>query len=149
MATTGKINGTIIGLYKVTAGTPDTFTKIANGRSANFDLSVDMIETTEKDSGGFKEYIAGEKGGTFQFEGVLEYESSVSTQGLSFDDLVTDALAGTAFTIRWSSQSSGDQYMQSSVLISGVSGSAPNNDVATFSCTMQMTGTITKGNVSA
>ena len=111
MATTGKINGTIIGLYKVVTGTPDTFTKIANGRSANFDLSVDMIETTEKDSGGFKEYIAGEKGGTFQFEGVLEYESSV--------------------------------------LISGVSGSAPNNDVATFSCTMQMTGTITKGNVSA
>ncbi|MFN9112316.1 MAG: phage tail tube protein, partial [Bacteroidota bacterium] len=121
MATTGKINGTIIGLYKVVTGTPDTYTKIANGRSANFDLSVDMIETTEKDSGGFKEYIAGEKGGTFQFEGVLEYESSVSTQGLSFDDLVTDALAGTAFTIRWSSQSTGDQYMQSSVLISGVS----------------------------
>jgi len=48
MATTGKINGTIIGLYKVVTGTPDTYTKIANGRSANFDLSVDMIETTEK-----------------------------------------------------------------------------------------------------
>lgn len=148
MATTGKVNGTIIGLYKVVSGTPDTYTKIANGRSAGVDLSIDMIETTEKDSGGFKEYIAGEKGGTFQFEGVLEYDTSVSTQGLSFDDLVTDALAGTSFVMRWSSQSSGDEYLQASCLISSVSASAPNNDVATFSCTLQMTGTITLGNVS-
>lgn len=148
MATTGKVNGTVIGLYKVVSGTPDTYTKIANGRSASADVSIDMIETTEKDSGGYKEFIAGEKGGTFQFEGVLEYDTSVSTQGLSMKDLMTEALAGTAFVIRWSSQSSGDEYLQSSVLISSVSLSAPNNDVATFSCTLQMTGTITLGNVS-
>lgn len=148
MATTGKVNGTVIGLYKVVSGTPDTYTKIANGRSASADVSIDMIETTEKDSGGYKEFIAGEKGGTFQFEGVLEYDTSVSTQGLSMKDLMTDALAGNAFVIRWSSQSSGDEYLQSSVLISSVSLSAPNNDVATFSCTLQMTGTITLGNVS-
>jgi predicted secreted protein len=99
MATTGIVNGTLIGLYKV-AGSPSTFTKIANGRAAGADLSIDMIEITTKDSSGFKEYVAGEKGGTFQFEGLFEYETSVSSQGLSFDDLVTDALAGTAFTIR-------------------------------------------------
>jgi hypothetical protein len=79
---------------------------------------------------------------------LFEYEASVSTQGLSFDDLVTDALAGTAFTIRWSSQSTGDDYLESSVLISSVSASAPQNESATFSCTMQMTGTITLGNVA-
>jgi hypothetical protein len=43
-----------------------------------------MIEITTKDSSGFKEYQAGEKGGTFQFEGLLEYDTSVATQGLSF-----------------------------------------------------------------
>lgn len=145
--TTGKINGTIIGLYKVVTGTPDTYVKIANGRSANFDLAVDMIETTEKDSGGFKEYIAGEKGGTFQFEGILEYDTSIGSGAYSFKDLVTDALAGTSYAIRWGTQVTGDDYMQSSVLISGISGSAPNNDVATFSCTMQMTGTISVGTV--
>ena len=148
MATTGKVNGTVIGLYKVVTGTPDTYTKIANGRSASADVSIDMIETTEKDSGGYKEFIAGEKGDTFQFEGVLEYDTSVSTQGLSMKDLMTDALAGNSFVIRWSSQSTGDEYLQSSVLISSVSLSAPNNDVATFSCTLQMTGTITLGNVA-
>jgi predicted secreted protein len=148
MATTGIVNGTLIGLYKVVAGTPTTFTKIANGRAAGADLSIDMIEITTKDSSGFKEYVAGEKGGTFQFEGLLEYDTSVATQGLSFDDMVTDALAGTAFTIRWSSQSTGDEYLESSVLVSSVSASAPQNESATFSCTMQMTGTITLGNVS-
>jgi hypothetical protein len=34
------------------------------------------------------------------------------------------------------------------VLISSVSASAPQNESATFSCTMQMTGTITLGNVA-
>jgi predicted secreted protein len=146
MALSGKINGSLIGLYRVGAG--PTYTKIANGRAAGVDISIDMIEVTEKDSGGFKEYIAGEKGGTFQFEGLVEYDTSVSTQGDSFKDLMTSALAGTAFTIRWSSQSSGDEYFESSVLISNFSASAPNNAEATFSCTMQMTGTITLGNVT-
>lgn len=148
MATTGIVNGTLIGLYKVVTGTPDTFSKVANGTAASVDIAIDMIEITTKDSSGHKEYLAGEKGGTFQFEGRLEYDTSVSTQGLSLDDLATDALAGTAFTMRWSSQSSGDEFFQASVLVSSISASAPNNDAASFSCTMQMTGTITLGNVS-
>ena len=146
MATTGIVNGTLIGLYKVGAG--PTYTKFANGTASSVDIAIDMIEITTKDSSGHKEYIAGEKGGTFQFEGRFEYDTSVSTQGESFDDLVTAALAGTAFTARWSSQSTGDEYLESSVLISSVSASAPNNDAASFSCTLQMTGTITLGNVS-
>jgi len=146
MATTGVINGTAIGLYRVTAG--PAYVKIANGKAAGVDISIDMIEITTKDSGGFKEYIAGEKGGTFSFEGLLEYDASVSTQGDSLKDIATLALAGTAFTIRWSSQSSTDEYFESSVLVSNISSSAPNNDTATISCTLQMTGTITLGNVS-
>ena len=147
MAISGIVNGTLIGLYKV-AGSPATFTKIANGTAAGVDIAIDMIEITTKDSSGFKEYLAGEKGGTFQFEGRLEYDTSAGSQGLSLKDLGTDALAGTAFTMRWSSQSTGDEYFESSVLISSISASAPNNDAASFSCTMQMTGTITLGNVS-
>lgn len=149
MATTGIVNGTKIGLYEKTGTSPSfVYTKIANGRAAGVDVSIDMIEITTKDSSGFKEYVAGEKGGTFSFEGLLEYEASVSTQGLSLDDLMTKALAGTEFTVRWSSQDTGDQYFESKVLISNVSASAPNNDVATFSATLQMTGTITVDDVS-
>jgi len=146
MAISGIVNGTLIGLYKVASG--PTYTKIANGTAAGVDIAIDMIETTTKDASGFKEYIAGEKGGTFQFEGRLEYDTSTATQGLSLKDLATDALAGTPFTMRWSSQSTGDEYFESSVLISSLSASAPNNDAASFSCTLQMTGTITLGNVS-
>lgn len=145
MATTGIVNGTLVSLYKSVTGTP---TKIANGRSTSADISIDMIETTTKDSAGYKEYIAGEKGGTFSFEGLLEEDGSVGGSLISPKDLVTDALAGNTLTIRWSSQVSGDTYYESSAIISSVNFSAPNNDAATFTCELQMTGNITQGTVT-
>jgi len=145
MATTGIANGTLVSLYKTISTTP---TKIANGRSTSADISIDMIEITTKDSAGYKEYIAGEKGGTFEFEGLLEQDGSIGGSLVSPSDLVTDALAGTAITVRWSTQVSGDTYYESSAIISNVNFSAPNNDAATFTCSLQMTGTITQGTVT-
>jgi predicted secreted protein len=145
MATTGIMNGTLIGLYKSVSS---TMTKIANGRSTSVDISIDMIEITTKDSAGYKEFIPGEKGGTFDFEGLLEQDGSIGGSLVSPSDLVTDALAGTAITVRWSSQVSGDTYYESSAYITNVNFSAPNNAEATFTCSLQMTGTITQGTVT-
>ena len=145
MATTGIVNGSLIGLYKDITGTK---TKIANGRSTSVDISIDMIDITTKDSAGYKEYLPGEKGGTFEFEGLLEEDGSVGGSLVSPKDLVTDALAGTMITVRWSSQVTGDVYYESSAYISNVNFSAPNNAETTFTCSLQMTGTITQAAVA-
>ena len=61
MATTGPVNGTLIAIYKDISG---TLTKIANATSNSFDITADMIDVTNKDSAGWKEFITGEKGYT-------------------------------------------------------------------------------------
>jgi len=136
MATTGLVNGTLISIYKDVAG---TLTKIANATSHSIDISKDMIDVTNKDSAGAKEFIAGEYGYT---------DASVSTQGQSFKDLLTDLLAGTSVTVVMTTNSTGDQKMTGSAFFSSLSLSAPNNDKATFTGTLQGTGALTIGTVA-
>jgi TP901-1 family phage major tail protein len=144
MATTGLVNGTLISIYKDVAG---TLTKIANATSHSIDISKDMIDVTNKDSAGAKEFIAGEYG-SLNVEGIFEEDASVSTQGQSFKDLLTDLLAGTSVTVVMTTNSTGDQKLTGSAFFSSLSLSAPNNDKATFTGTLQGTGALTIGTVA-
>lgn len=139
MATTGNINGTLLGLYKEVSG---TFTKIANGLSSDFDMSVDMIETSDKDSK-FKKYIPGEIGGTFNAE--FRFLDSSAAANVGFNDLLLDAINGTILTVRLMSNVVGDMFLEADVLISNTKLNAPKNDAAGFTCTLQITGEITQG----
>ena len=95
MATTGITNGTLIAIYKDVSG---TLTKIANATSNDFTITKDMIETTNKDSAGSKEFIAGEYGYTMSVEGMFEEDASVGAL-LSWKEIMTDLMAGTIVTI--------------------------------------------------
>jgi len=132
MATTGLVNGTLISIYKDVAG---TLTKIANATSHSIDISKDMIDVTNKDSAGAKEFIAGEYGYTLNVEGIFEEDASVSTQG-------------TSVTVVMTTNSSGDQKLTGAAFFSSLSLSAPNNDKATFTGTLQGTGALTIGTVT-
>ena len=145
MATTGPVNGTLISIYKDVSG---TLTKIANATSHSIDFAKDMIDVTNKDSAGAKEFIAGEYGYTLNVEGIFENEASVSASGLSFKDILTDCLAGTSLTVVFTTNVSGDDKWTGSAYFSSLSLSAPNNDKATFTGTLQGTGAITAGTVS-
>jgi TP901-1 family phage major tail protein len=145
MATTGPVNGTLISIYKDVSG---TLTKIANATSHSIDFTKDMIDVTNKDSAGAKEFIAGEYGYTLSVEGIFENEASVSASGLSFKDILTDCLAGTSVTVVFTTNVTGDDKWTGSAFFSALSLTAPNNDKATFTGTLQGTGAITAGTVS-
>ena len=145
MATTGPVNGTLISIYKDVSG---TLTKIANATSHSIDISKDMIDVTNKDSAGAKEFIAGEYGYTLNVEGIFEDDASVSASGLSYKDLLTDLLAGTSVTVVMTTDSTGDQKLTGAAFFSSLSLSAPNNDKATFTGTLQGTGALTVGTVA-
>ncbi len=81
-------------------------------------------------------------------EGIFEGDSSVSTSGLSYKDLLTDLLAGTQLTVVMTTNVSGDEKFTGGAFFSSLSLSAPNNDKATFTGTLQGTGALTIGTVS-
>ena len=126
MASTGITNGTLISIYKVIA---TVNTKIANATSNDFTITKDMIETTNKDSAGAKEYIAGEYGYTMSVEGMFEEDASVGAL-ISWKEIMTDLMAGTEITIVMTSALTGEL-------------TAPQNAVSTFTASIQGTGALT------
>lgn len=143
MASTGITNGTLIAIYKDISG---TLTKIANATSNDFSITKDMIETTNKDSAGAKEYIAGEYGYTMSVEGMFEEDASVGA-GISWKEILTDLLAGTSVTIVMTSNVSGDLKLSGSAFFNELNLTAPQNDVATFTASIQGTGALTVGTI--
>jgi predicted secreted protein len=143
MASSGITNGTLIAIYKDVSG---TLTKIANATSNDFSITKDMIETTNKDSAGAKEYIAGEYGYTMSVEGMFEEDASVGA-GISWKEIITDLLAGTSVTIVMTSNVSGDLKLSGSAFFNELNLTAPQNDVATFTASIQGTGALTVGTI--
>jgi predicted secreted protein len=143
MPSTGITNGTLIAIYKDISG---TLTKIANATSNDFSITKDMIETTNKDSAGAKEYIAGEYGYTMSVEGMFEEDASVGA-GISWKEIITDLLAGTSVTIVMTSNVSGDLKLSGSAFFNELNLTAPQNDVATFTASIQGTGALTVGTI--
>lgn len=142
MATTGLVNGTLIALYKDVAG---TLTKVANATSSDFELTRDTIDATNKDGGQYKEFLVGLAGWTMNAEGIFEEDGSAT--GVSAKDLLDDVIAGTAITVVMTSNVSGDLKVTGSAIITSFAWNAPVNDVATFSVSLQGSGSLTVGTV--
>lgn len=142
MATTGLVNGTLVALYKDVAGTP---TKVANLTSTDFELSKDTIDATNKDGGSYKEFLVGLSGWTMSAEGI--FEEDASSTGISAKDLLDDVIAGAPITVVMTSLVSGDLKLSGSAVITSFAWSAPVNDVATFSVSLQGSGALTVGTV--
>lgn len=108
--------------------------------SSALNLTRDMIETTCKDAtGSNKTYIPGEKGST------IDVEASYDPAGtLAFSDIFADWDAGTVITWTWGSTDAGEKYYTGSGYIADLTPSAPQNDRATYSFTIQVTGAVTE-----
>ena len=144
MATTGLVNGTLVSLYKDVSG---TLTKIANGTSADFSMTKDTIDATNKDGGSYKEFLVGLNSWTMNFEGLFEEDGSVGT-GLSAKDMLSDLVAGSLVTVVMTSNVTGDLKLSGSALLTNFAWTAPVNDVSTFTCSLQGSGTLTIGVVA-
>ena len=144
MATTGITNGTLIAIYKDISG---SLTKIANATSNDFTITKDMIETTNKDSAGAKEYIAGEYGYTMSVEGMFEEDGSVGAL-ISWKEIITDLLAGTSVTIVMTSNVTGDLKLSGSAFFNDLKLTAPQNAVSTFTASIQGSGALTVSTIA-
>jgi len=120
-------------------------TKVANATSSDFELTRDTIDATNKDGGQYKEFLVGLAGWTMNAEGIFEEDGSAT--GVSAKDLLDDVIAGTAITVVMTSNVSGDLKVTGSAVITSFAWNAPVNDVATFSVSLQGSGSLTVGTV--
>jgi predicted secreted protein len=113
--------------------------------TSGIDFTFDMIETTVKSSAGrSKTYETGENGGTLSCESQLKND-----EGTAQAALYAAAKAGTAQAFLLTTTIVGDVQYAGSCLISGISISAPKNDVRTISYSLQITGEITVTAIAA
>lgn len=141
MASTGLTNGTLICLYKEISGVD---TKIANLTSTDFELTKDTIDATNKDGNNYKEFLVGLSSWTMSAEGIFEEDGSTTNH--SPKDLLDDIIAGAEITVvMGNADETGDLKLSGSAVLTNFSWNAPVNDVSTFSCTLQGSGTLTVG----
>ena len=140
MATTGILNGTSLLLYVDVSGTP---TPIAFATSGSLSLNMDTRETTNKESGGWRELLESTKSWTMEAEGFHALDAA----NFDFKDLFAKVNTRTAVDLQFSvgaSPASGDYYYTGSAYITSISLDSPLEDSVTFSCSFEGTGTLTE-----
>lgn len=127
-----KFNGTLI-LLKVEGEVIEALT------TNSFESTTDMIECTSKSSGRFKEFIPGEMGSTLGFEG--KYNDAPTGTNKGFADLIAYYQAGTKIDFIMGGTTATNEMIEGEAYISDLSWDAPQNDISTFTGTLQVTGT--------
>lgn len=126
-----KING-----IKVLVYIDDT--PIAESLSATLNLSSNVIDTTTKSSGGWREIILGTRQWTISDNGLREYgDASGNTATLE-----SAKINRTKVDVKFATSDTGDVGYQGEAYISSLDLVADNDAAATYSCTIEGTGPI-------
>lgn len=136
MATSGKINGTLVKLY-------------IGGSAFNLLISNELSITqalraaTNKDSAGWEEVLEGLRGATMAAEGYFAEDATIGFTNLTAIIVTTRVPA----TFRMSSEVSGDKFYEGSCFVSDLSLAHPLEETSTFSVNLKLTGALTEGTV--
>ena len=141
MATTGKVIGNLLGLFIRVDG---AMKLLAAGTGATFSADRQVIDVTTKDNNGARAILMGGKSVNFTFNGAISFDQSTSTT-YGYERVLEAWSDGEEIVARFSSDVSGDTYIQCSAYIANISGDAPVNAMGTYSLDIQSTGDITVG----
>ena len=144
MATTGKVQGNLLGLYISTDDS--TYTLVGSATNATLSISNETLDVTTKGSTGNKELIYNTQSATITAEGFVKYDDTQGSQQLR-----TTALSATdsaTYMARFSSGVNGDKEVTFNAIITSFEESAAVNEMATYSITLESTGAITESTVS-
>ena len=134
MASTTPFNATNIGIYVDN-------TLIAYARSGSFSVNIAEIDTTSKDNSGWQNNILGMRDWTMEVEAIITLDAASSL------DSVFDLATGrTSCNIKFSSETSGDNYYHGTAYVTSLTANAPMEDVGTWSATFKGSGALTQSN---
>ena len=143
MATDGVINGTKFAVY---AGT----TKVAYATSASISINHNLRDTSTKDSGGWRDQLEGQRDWEVSVEGMLIFTNldGSAITGLTINELYSSYIATrTSFTLKFSTEVSGDIKWSGTAFLTSLSADTPNEDSSTWSGSFSGSGTLTQAAV--
>lgn len=147
MATAGVMNGTKLRLYVDQAG-GSTYTAVGSSLDATINFTHSPRETTNQDSAGWATFLEGKRSFTIDFN-ALHTEDGTNNFIDWYDTLASQTLRGNV-TFKFSTATAGDTTLTGAGYITSLvnaSGGVEAN--ATFNGSIQGSGTLTKGTVSA
>lgn len=113
---------------------------LARLTGVTMDISVNIFETTTKESGGWFEGQSGLRTITYSAEGLADWIEASKTNTA---DILAAVVARSAVTLVFTNGVAGDTKVTQQALISSFSMDAPMEDVVTYSIELQGTGTPT------
>lgn len=136
MASTGILNGTLLGVYSGS-------TLIAHATEGSISLSMDTRDATTKSSSGTRDLLEATKSGTISVSALYANDAAYGV-----DDLMTAWSGRSTLTIKFSTEVTGDNYWSAAAYVTSLEVNAGMEDNATYSATFELTGTITYGTVA-
>ena len=138
MPSTGIMNGTLLVLQVSTDGS--SFTNIGHSTSASLSFALDTPEATSKDSGGYREVIAGTRSIDISFDGLVAYDDSIDV-----DTLLGFVNNRTKIHARFGTAVSGDTTYAVQGFITSIDYTADAEAPITFSGTFVSSGAVSIG----
>lgn len=139
-STAGLLTGDKLMIYIKTSTPPDTTTPIAFGTNCSIEITADTIDTSNKMSGNWKEYLTGQLGYTVSCDSLLSF-----TEGhMSFTKLKELMVTRTPVTFLMSQPSTdgnytnATDYVTGSAVITSLTLNANNGEIC--NCSIQMQG---------
>lgn len=129
-----KFNGTQFRMRK--AGTK----VIKAEKSLTVNISVNPIDVTNKDSGGWAEYLGGLRGWGGSVTGIIDYTEGANE--VAFQTLVADEIARAPISFTFGNQDTGSQSLTGTAFLVNVELTAEYEGTAEFSADLQGTGPI-------
>ena len=136
MATTGVINGTLLGVY--IGGT-----LIAKSTSCTLNIVHNTRNTSSKDSSGWEEALGAMRSWTVSGD-FLDAEDAA----YRFDDLFSLINNRSVVTLKFSSEVSGDKYYTGSALLTSLDREAPMEDNVSGAYSFKGTGALSEATVA-
>ena len=141
MATAGIFNGTKL-LLQMSTDDGSSYTTIGHATSSSISLSLDLPESTSKDSGGYAEHIAGVRSGEVSFDGLVDYSDSFNSD--QFIDYIIGSSNGRSHLyVSWGTATTGDKYYTAKCFVNSLEYSCEAESPATYSGSLTISGAIT------
>lgn len=142
MATTGVFNGTSL---VVLVGTE----VVAHATSCSLSFSVDLPETTDKQSAGWVEHLGGAKSWTLTTDGLATVDPAATASYYTTGELMAAIAARTAVTVKFTTVSgttlvTGDLIWSGSAFIESMDITADMESPVTYSVSFTGTGALTQ-----
>ena len=147
MATTGIVNGTNLRIY---LNLGSGLVAVAYATSCSIDMSRELRESVTKDSTGggqtgWRTVRAGQKSATISGEGLVSMEADSNTNHKPITDLCSAYSNATAITWRVTTDTSGDDFLSGSGLMTNLSLNMGAEEDSTYSYTIEVNGTVYSG----